>query len=226
MRHCFSARAVLLLCATLALASCSRGSDRQSTSNLRQSAVGIVAEGCSLVAQLGSGVVLEADGQVVTAAHPIKGATTITVIDSAGEEHAATVLAFDKDSDLAVLDAPTLTAEALPLGNPAIGDGTLLVWSRDDGSEAKPIDIVKRLRITIEDIYVDEIVERSGLEIAGKVAIGDSGGAIVTSAGEVIGIVYASSRERGDVAFATDSVEIRAVLASRSQSPVNNGRCV
>jgi len=226
MSHCRSAKAVLLLCTTLVLASCSRGSDQQSSSDLRQSAVGVVAEGCSLVALLSSGVVLEADGQVVTAAHPIKGATTIVVVDSAGVEHAATVLAFNKDSDLAVLDAPTLTADPLPLGDPVTGAGTLLVWSRDDGTTAKPIDIVKRLRITIEDIYVEEIVERSGLEVAGEVEIGDSGGAIVTSAGEVIGIVYASSRERGGIGFATDSVEIETVLASRSESPVDNGRCV
>jgi len=215
----------LMLCVTLALASCAQGGDTRSRPDLTRSAVGIVAEGCSLVAQLGSGVVLEADGQIVTAAHPIKGATTITVIDSDGEEHAATVVAFDKDRDLAVLAAPTLTANPLPLGDPVVGRGTLLVWSRDDGTSANPIEIVKRLQITIEDIYVEEIVQRSGLEITGDIQIGDSGGAVVTSAGEVSGIVYANSRERGGVGFATDTVEIRSVLAARSEQRVDNGRC-
>ena len=215
----------LLICVTLVLVSCARGGGAQSSPDLSLSAVGIVAEGCSLVAQLGSGVVLEAEGQIVTAAHPIKGASTITVIDSGGAEHAATVLAFDKDSDLAVLDAPTLAANPLTLGDAVIGSGTLLVWNREDGTAAKPIEIVKRLQITIEDIYVEETVQRSGLEIAGEVEIGDSGGAIVTSAGEVTGIVYASSRERGGVGFATDSAEIRSVLASQSGGPVDNGHC-
>jgi len=215
----------LLISVALALASCAKGGSTQSSPDLSQSAVGIVAEGCSLVAQLGSGVVLEADGQVMTAAHPITGATTITVIDSEAQEHAATVVAFDKDRDLAVLDAPTLGARPLLLGDPVIGSGTLLVWSRDDGTATKPIEIVKRLQITIEDIYVEEIVQRSGLEIAGDVQIGDSGGAVVTSAGEVTGTIYASSRERGGVGFATDTTELRSVLASRSDTLVDNGRC-
>lgn len=216
---------VVVGCAALVIASCAASSDQQSRPDFSQSAVGIVAEGCSLVAQLGSGVVLQVEGQVVTAAHPIKGATAITVIDSDGKEHGATVRAFNKDSDLAVLDAPTLTADPLPLGDPVIGSGTLLVWSREDGTVATPIDIVKRLRITIEDIYVEETVHRGGLEIAGEVKIGDSGGAIVTSSGEVSGIIYASSRERDGIGFATDTVEIQNVLSARSDTPVDNGHC-
>jgi S1-C subfamily serine protease len=207
------------------LTSCNRGGDQQSEPDLHQSAVGIVAEGCSLVAQLGSGVVLETEGQIVTAAHPIKGATTITVIDSDGAEHAATVQAFDKDSDLALIHAPTLEADPLSLGDPVMGAGILLVWSSDDGTTAKTIEIIRRLKITIEDIYVEETVHRSGLEIGGEVEIGDSGGAVVAGSGEVVGIVYASSRERDGIGFATDSTEIQSLLADRSGSPVDNGHC-
>jgi S1-C subfamily serine protease len=215
----------LLLCSAIALAACAGTTAQPTRSDLAESAVGIVAEGCSLVAQLGSGVVLELPGQIITAAHPIKGAKEITVIDSEGIEHDATVRAFDKDRDLAVLDAPTLRAAPLTLGADALGSAILLVWSRDDGAEAKAVDVVKHLQITIEDIYVDEIVQRTGLEINGDIEIGDSGGAIVTGDGEVIGIVYASSRERGGIGFSTDSAEIRGVLSERSTQPVPNGHC-
>lgn len=187
--------------------------------------MGVVAAGCSLVDQLGSGVVVQSVGQVVTVAHTVAGAAEITVIGADGSEHAATAVAFDKDSDLAVLDVPTLRAEPLPIGAVEIGPGSVLAWSRDGGTEAEPVDVVKRLRITIEDIYTEETVKRTGLEIAGAIEIGDSGGPIVTGDGDVIGIVYANSRERDGVGFATDADEIRNLLSSRSETPVPHGRC-
>jgi S1-C subfamily serine protease len=217
---------VALLTGALVLASCGDDPDPPTRAELAASTVGIVATGCSLVAELGSGVVVESTGQVVTAAHTINGASEIAVVGADGTEHAATVVAFDKDSDLAVLDAPTLRAEPLSVGEVTLGPANLLVWSRDGSTAGKRIEVVKTLRITIEDIYVDEIVQRTGLEIDGRIEIGDSGGAVVTEDGDVIGIVYASSKERDDVGFATDSAEIRAVLADRSGTPVANGRCV
>jgi S1-C subfamily serine protease len=220
--------AVLMLCGALVAASCGDDAGSQSADRADRwadSAVGVVAAGCSLVDQLGSGVVLVSAGQVVTVAHAIAGAAEITVVAADGTDHPATVSAFDEDSDLAVLDVPTLGAEPLPIGEVATGPGSLLVWSRDRGTETKPIDVVKPLRITIEDIYTDDIVQRTGLEIAGPIEIGDSGGPIVTHDGEVIGIVYANSRDRDGVGFATDSAEIRNLLSSRSETPVSHGRC-
>lgn len=216
---------VLVLCGALVTASCGDDSGPPSADRRAASAVGIVGAGCSLVDQLGSGVVLQSAGQVVTVAHTIAGAAEITVVGADGTEHVATVSAFDKDSDLAVLDVPTLRAEPLKIGSVTTGPGNVLVWSRDGGTEARPVDVVKRLRITIEDIYTEEIVQRTGLEIAGQIEIGDSGGPVVTSDGDVIGIVYANSRERDGVGFATDSAEIRDVLSSRSETPVAHGRC-
>ena len=168
---------------------------------------------------------MESAGRIVTVAHTIAGASEIAVVDSDGTEHIARVMAFDKDSDLAVLDAPTIGVEPLMLGAITVGPAYLFVWSRNGGTEAKPVEVLKRLRITIEDIYIDEIVQRTGLEIEGDVEIGDSGGAIVSDRGKVMGIVYANSRERGSVGFATDVAEIRDVLSSAAADPVPNGRC-
>lgn len=219
-------RTIVVLAGALVLAQCGGDPDPPTEAELAASTVGIVATGCSLTAELGSGVVVESAGRVVTAAHTIRGASEIAVVGADGTEHMTTVVAFDKDSDLAVLDAPTLRAEPLSVGKVTTGPASLLVWSRDGGTDRKRVEVLKTLRITIEDIYVEEIVERTGLEIAGNIEIGDSGGAVVTEDGDVIGIVYASSRERDEVGFATDSAEIRAVLANGSTMPVANGRCV
>lgn len=217
---------VALAALAVGVGACSGGDDRPSADELAASAVGVVASGCALTDQVGSGVVLGAPGQVVTVAHTLRGASGVVVVDAGGTEHAATVVGFDKDSDLAVLAAPTVAAAPLPVGDVELGAGHLLAWSRDGGAVAREIDVVKRLTITIEDIYIDEIVERTGLEIAGPVGVGDSGGPVVTTDGEVIGIVYAASRERDAIGFATDAAEVRAVLAERSDEPVPTGRCV
>jgi S1-C subfamily serine protease len=210
------------------VASCASSPQPQPTADeLRKSGVGIVAEGCGLTAQVGSGVVVERFGQVVTVAHTIAGATSISVIDSAGQRRAATVRAFDKNRDLAVLDVAGLDSPALELAPGVAGSGATLTWSRDGGVEFDTVEVVKQLAITIEDIYVEETVERRGLEVQGDIRVGDSGGPVLSSEGDVLGIIYANSRTRDGVGFATDSSELTALLKSTSGSVtvVENGRC-
>ncbi len=92
---------------------------------LTASGVGVIAEGCSLVANLGSGVVVERSAQVATAAHTVRGASMLTVVDAEGRQHPASVTSFDKDSDLALLDVPTLSAPPLSIGTAPVGPATL-----------------------------------------------------------------------------------------------------
>ena len=199
-----------------------------------RSGVGVVAEGCGLAARVGSGVVVSGDdGEpvVVTVAHTLRGATAATVVDAAGDEHDARVVAFDKDADLAALEAPSLSAPSIPVAADAdavVGgtNGSILTWGRDDGVAQVPVEIVKRLRVTIEDIYVDEIVERTALEIAGAVTVGDSGGPVLDADGDVIGIVYANSRARESVGFATDQLELTDLLATVTGEQVDTGTCI
>lgn len=182
--------------------------------------VGVVADACGLAANRGSGVALTAPDLVVTVAHTLKGARGVTVIDWSGAEWTAEVLWFDPNSDIAVLHVPGLQNGALPLaGAGAAGEraerddsGLLLVWNRDKGVHTKAITVNRRITVTIEDIYLDQIVTRNGIEVAGEVIVGDSGGAIVID-GLVTGIIYASSRSRDGVGFALDESELQRALA-------------
>ena len=216
----------VVACAVVGALATSCASERRSgDADLRLSGVGVVAEGCALTAQLASGVVVDRPSQVVTVAHAIAGATSISVVDHADDVHPATVRAFDKDRDLAVLDAPGLDVPALDRAPGAVGPGATLTWSRDAGVTYDEVNVSKRLTVTIEDIYIEEIVERRGIEVHGDVGIGDSGGAVLSSAGNVIGIIYGQSRTRDGVGFATDSSELDALLQTTSNTPVTNGRC-
>lgn len=200
---------------------------RSSADELRESGVGVVAEGCAPVAQLASGVVVERRDQVVTVAHAIAGATAVSVVDHAGNTYPATVVAFDKDRDLAVLDVPRLDAPPLDLAPADVGPGATLTWNRDEGVTYDDVSIDKRLLVTIEDIYVEELVERRGIEVSGDIRVGDSGGAVLSTTGGVTGIIYAHSRPRKGVGFATDSSELEALLRTMSTAgaDVVAGRC-
>jgi S1-C subfamily serine protease len=192
--------------------------------NAVESGVGIVAEGCAgLATDVGSGMTVERSGQVVTTAHTVGGATSITVIDPLGNEFPATITAFDKDTDLALLDVPGLATAALSIGEASIADATAVVWSPDEGVRPVPVSVTKQLSITIEDIYVEDEVRRSGLELAGDISVGDSGAAVVDGAGEVVGIIYARSRQRPKTAFATDHSELARLLSERPLDATN--RC-
>ena len=135
----------------------------------------------------------------------------------------ATIEAFDENSDLAVLRVAGLDATPLAVGTFALGPAHAVVWSRDDGVRSIPIEVTKQLNITIEDIYVEDEVRRTGMELSGEISSGDSGGAVVNSDGEVVGIVYARSRARPGIAFATDSAELARLLRERPMDPVD--RC-
>jgi len=49
--------------------------------------------------------------------------------------------------------------------------------------------------------------------------------AVMSSGGEVIGIIYATSKDRKAVGFATDDTELRELIADRSVGGVANGQC-
>ncbi|MFK8023224.1 MAG: trypsin-like peptidase domain-containing protein [Ilumatobacter sp.] len=192
----------------------------------RAAAVGIVVDGCTLADEIGSGVVVGEVGQVVTVAHTLSGARGVTVVAADGREHEATITAFDPDADLAVLDVPTLEVAPLPVadGTVELGTATVLGWSPEAGSQPIEVEVSRRLIITIEDIYVEAEVTRTGMELAGDIDVGVSGAAVIDADGAVAGIVYARSRGREAIGFATDAAELRDLLDDRPQGSADRCR--
>ncbi len=68
---------------------------------------------------LGSGLIIDSSGLVVTNDHVIEGASRILVTTLDGRELEATVLGSDRDADLAVLKVATKGLPATPLGKSA-----------------------------------------------------------------------------------------------------------
>ncbi|MEO0495575.1 MAG: serine protease [Actinomycetota bacterium] len=214
------------LAAAIVLVATACGAD-DPLATLDQVVVGVEAQGCGLEPAFGTGVAIEHGGQVVvvTSAHTVAGAGEVSLRRAAGLSIPAEVVAFDPDRDVAVIAADAIR-NGRPLATPSAGaDATAVVWSPDVGLESFDTSVTQLLRVTIEDIYVEDVVERRAFEFAGAITAGDSGAPILDEAGDVLGIVYARSRERG-VGFAVSTTEIRPVLAAASDSPVATGRCL
>ena len=147
-----------------------------------------------------------------------------------GELHEAVVIALDPVRDLALLDAPALAVSALSVGAPRGGDAAVVLARgvNDLGSAViQPVDAVieRTINITISDIYGQGRFGRRGIELEADIGPGDSGAPVVNAEGDVVGVVFSSSRGQPDVAYAISGLELEALVDSRAASPVDTGRC-
>ena len=170
---------------------------------------------------LGSGVIVRADGLIVTSNHVIRGADQIRVVLSDRREFDATVMTADEHSDLAVLRVGT-KGEKLPAlelrdsDDAEIGDLVLAIGN--------PFGVGRTVTSGIISAIARGAVGASDLDyfIQTDAAInpGNSGGALVTMDGKLIGINAAIySRDGGNmgIGFAVPSNMVRSVLNAVEQ---------
>jgi S1-C subfamily serine protease len=77
------------------------------------------------------------------------------------------------------------------------------------------------------NIYGDGTVIREVFSLRGLVRPGNSGGPIVSSAGDVVGVVFAASVTDRDTGYAitADQVGRSATIGISNDSPVSTGEC-
>ena len=176
--------------------------------------------------QDGSGFVVGPD-LVVTNAHVVAGEDATVLQRSDGSEVAATVVAFDPERDLALLRADGLGRPALPLGT--IGNGGVgAVFGHPGGGplRAAPFQVGQTVHAAGTDIYDRRRTDRKVLVLASSLHPGDSGAALVNPNGAVVGVAFAIAPDRGDVAYALDVSELKAVLTADLSQPVDTGPCL
>jgi Trypsin-like serine proteases, typically periplasmic, contain C-terminal PDZ domain len=144
---------------------------------------------------LGSGVVIDADGDILTALHVVADATEIELTFADGTTSGAEVVTRQPDHDIAVLRATRLPADIPPatLGNPGAvrpGSEAYAVGSPFGLSGSVSAGVISGLDRTFK--MPDSDVVLSGLfQIDAAVNPGNSGGPLVDRDGDVIGIVTA-----------------------------------
>jgi len=177
------------------------------TAGIRQAASvtsKVIASGCNGGAEAGSSWPLAA-GYMVTNAHVVAGSSSVVIDTPDGGHHAARVVLFDPDTDLAVLYAPGITLQPLTLVNrdPARGTGGAVIGYPGGGAETVVAAAVSGTETANGyNIYGDNAVTRDLEVLAARVIPGNSGGPIVNDAGQIIGVVFAASTNQADVAYA------------------------
>jgi S1-C subfamily serine protease len=152
---------------------------------------------------MGTGIVLTANGEILTNNHVINGATSISVTDIGnGKTYKATVVGYDESKDVAVLQlagasglatAPLGDSSTVSVGSTAVGLGNA---GGAGGTPSVAAGTVTALNqsITASDESSSSSEQLSGLiETNADIQSGDSGGPLVNSSGEVIGMDTAAS---------------------------------
>src|SRR5262245_48709540 len=137
---------------------------------------------------LGSGVIVSPDGHILTNAHVVEGAEHVRVVLNDGREYTAKVLGVDTPSDLAVIDVAADNLPALPLADsnsPRVGDVVLAVGNPLGVGQTVTMGILSAKGRTTE---VGDGSYQDFLQTDAPINRGNSGGALVTANGELIGI--------------------------------------
>jgi len=164
--------------------------------------------GSAMGVATGTGIIMSADGYILTNAHVVEGATQITVTLTEGTEYPATVIGSDENTDIAVVK---INATGLPAAE--FGDSTQLVTGED------AIVIGNPLGQTFADTMTQGIISSTErqvsigghrmtlIQIDAAVNPGNSGGPLFNSRGQVVGVVNAkiSTEDVEGIGFAIPS---------------------
>ncbi|MDP8936319.1 MAG: MarP family serine protease [Actinomycetota bacterium] len=190
------------------------------------STVKVSGTACGRVMQ-GSGF-SPAPETIVTNAHVVAGVDRPQVRRPDGRVLNATVQVFDPDRDLAVLRVNGLGQAALPVDSATVGDAGA-VFGHPGGQnalEVSPARVESRVNAMGRDLYNRTTTRRDIYILASDLAPGDSGGALVDTAGAVVGVAFAIAPDRSSTAYALTHTELAEVLAAPRGGAVDTGPCL
>jgi serine protease DegQ len=163
---------------------------------------------------LGSGVIVGADGTILTNHHVIEGADGIEVLLADGRRAKATVIGSDPETDLAVLRIalPDLPAIVLADSDRArIGDVVLAIGNPFGVGQTVTMGIVSALGRTQLGINTFE----NFIQTDAAINPGNSGGALVDTEGRLLGIntaIYSRTGGSLGIGFAIPTSTVRNVM--------------
>jgi S1-C subfamily serine protease len=157
-----------------------------------------------------------ADDLLATVAHAVAGESEITVSTPDGRQLPGQVAAIDTALDAALIRVDGLDLAPLPRER-FDGNEDVSLWTADDGVvHSAPVEIRRRATVRTTDIYREGEHLRPGLELRADVEAGDSGGGLVDVDGELLGLVWATSRRTGDRAWALPIEALDPLLTAAS----------
>lgn len=173
-----------------------------------------VSESCSRRME-GTGFVI-GPHKILTNAHVVAGAARAGV-EVGDDVLTGSVVVYDPDLDIAVLDVPELST-----GIPALTFASTPASAGDDAVVAGyPLDgpytlSPARVRTTIDlrgpNIYSSSTVTREVYTIRAQVRPGNSGGPLLAADGSVLGVIFGGAIDSEDVGFALTAAQVADVV--------------
>jgi S1-C subfamily serine protease len=171
---------------------------------------------------LGSGIVFDAQGHVVTNAHVVAGARKFSVTLLNGKQLAATLVGTDASNDLAVLHMTGATPPPATFADSSkvsVGDIALAIGNPLGLHSSVTEGIVSSLDRSVSE--GNGVTLTSAIQTSAAINPGNSGGALVDLNGHVIGIPTLSAldpqlgnSQASGIGFAISSNQVKTVTAS------------
>jgi serine protease Do len=173
----------------------------------------------------GTGMVVTADGYILTNNHVIADATTVKVTFSDRKVRNAVVVGTDPTNDIALVkvdakDLPTVklgSSKALQVGDQVVAIGNALALP---GGPTVTTGIVSALNRTLEG---DGETLEGLVQTDAAINPGNSGGPLVNSAGEVVGMNTAIIRNTANIGFSIASDRISPILDKLKKNAAAGG---
>lgn len=150
----------------------------------------------------GSGVILSEDGYIVTNNHVIDGTRDIEVVLNDKRTFAAQLIGRDPNTDLALLKIDASGLPTIAIGNSddlKVGEWVLAVGNPFNLTSTVTAGIVSAKARSINALQADMKIE-SFIQTDAAVNPGNSGGALVNTRGELVGINTAIASQTGSYA--------------------------
>lgn len=166
----------------------------------------------------GSGVIIASDGYIVTNNHVIKDASEIEVILNDNSKYTAKVVGADPSTDIAVLKIEAKGLKAIPIGNSdniKVGEWVLAVGNPFNLTSTVTAGIVsakaRNINLLADKSKANVVPIESFIQTDAAVNPGNSGGALVNTNGELIGINTAIASQTGSYSGYSFAVPVNLV---------------
>jgi S1-C subfamily serine protease len=177
------------------------------------------------VSGVGSGFIYRSDGWILTNAHVVEGASSVTVTLADGRTFTGRVATTDTSADLAVvkIDGSGLpTATIGSSSSASVGETVIAIGSplgSYSGSVTSGVLSATGRSISVGDAQTRNVENLSGLlQTDAAINPGNSGGPLVDLSGHVIGIVTASSGSAEGIGFAIPIDAASSIMAQALQA--------
>ncbi|MHB8874705.1 MAG: trypsin-like peptidase domain-containing protein [Myxococcaceae bacterium] len=170
------------------------------------------------VESLGSGVILDPAGIIITNDHVIRGASQIHVVLADGRQLDAEVVGADADNDLAVLKVSSKT----PLPAAKLGTSSDLMIGETVVAIGSPFGLKKTVTAGVvsatgRSFNAEGKVFNDFIQTDASINPGNSGGPLMNIDGEVIGINTAIFASAQGIGFAIPADKVKRIVAELSQ---------